>query len=260
MKIVSYLVAQASSPAGGASGAEVTHPIGVINARLRENLDIFNHPAALVDIIQQINILWAIIFIVLGALCVLNGYRWHKGIVIAISALVGLWVGAVLGERVGDVAIVSACAAGLLAIVSWPLMKYSVALFGGLAGAFAGANVWTAIGMDPGMHEMGALIGLVVVGMLAFLAFRAVVIVLTSVVGGSILVFGSLAALSTIPSWEQMISNGLQDKPLVVPVIVASAAGIGAVIQAGGGIKGLNQLSDKADPAKAKRAQQKAAA
>jgi hypothetical protein len=72
-----------------------------------------------------------------------------------------------------------------------------------------------------------------------------------------LLIFGVLAAMMYIDAWENALATSLQNKPLIVPLIVACAAGIGAVIQVGGGLKGLNEQADKADPVKQK---QKAAA
>ena len=250
-RLVLYIAQTA--PQGVASPEKSGNPIGLINERLRSNLDVLNHPDALTDIVRQINFVWALIFIILGGLSVLNGYRWHKGIIIVLAGLSGIWAGMALGSQVGDAMIAAACLSILFAILAWPLLKYSVAVFGGLAGAFAGANLWTAIGLQSDMHQMGALIGLVTVGMLAFMAFRAVVVMLTTVGGASLLVFGALASMMYIDSWENALANSLQSKPLIVPLIVACIAGIGAVIQVGGGLKGLNEQADKADPVKQKR-------
>ncbi len=246
-------IAQSTSEGGHLSPPPSGNPISLINERLRTNLDVLNHPDAMTEIVRQINLVWALIFIILGGLSVLNGYRWHKGIIIVLAALSGIWAGMALGAQVGDVMIAAACLSVLFAIIAWPLLRYSVAVFGGLAGAFAGANLWTAIGLQSELHYMGAMIGLIAVGMLAFMAFRAVVVLLTTVGGASLLVFGGLSAMMYIDSWENALANSLQSKPLILPLIVACAAGIGAVIQVGGGLKGLNEQADKADPVKQKR-------
>jgi len=132
-------------------------------------------------------------------------------------------------------------------VLAWPLMRYSAALFGGLAGAFAGANIWTAAGADPSLHHFGAIIGLVVIGMLAFLTFRSVVIVLTSVGGAVLFVLGAMALLVHISSFRNGLLNGIADNPMIIPVVAGCAALIGAVIQFGGGFKGLSEMADKAD-------------
>lgn len=246
MTALPFILAQASE-------SSIEGSVATVNERLRVQLDILNHPDSLAEVLTQINLVWAVIFIIVGAMCILNGYRWHKGIIILLAALAGIWAGITLGAHVGSVHIAAACFSILFAIVAWPLLRYAVSLFGGLAGAFAGANIWTAAGLDPQFHYMGAIIGLIIVGMLAFMAFRAVVVVLTSVGGASMLTFGLLAAMLYIQGWHEGIISGLQSRPLIVPVIVASAAIIGAVIQYAGGVKGLNELADKADPVKAKQ-------
>ncbi|MEQ9616780.1 MAG: hypothetical protein RLN60_01960 [Phycisphaerales bacterium] len=228
-----------------ASGSE--NPISVINARLRDHLDVLNHPDPLSDIVTNINLVWAVIFVLVGATCVINGYRWHKTVITVLAGMSGVYAGMLIGEHVGDTTIASACLALLFVILAWPLMRYSAALFGGLAGAFAGANIWTAVGADAEMHHVGAIIGLVVVGMLAFLTFRAVVIVLTAVGGAALFVLGGMALLMQIGSFRGGVLDGISDKPMIVPVVAGSAALIGAIVQFGGGLKGMNEMANKAD-------------
>ena len=159
-----------------------------------------------------------------------------------------------LGGAIGSTNVVAACVAVLFAVVAWPMMRYSVALFGGLAGAFAGANVWTACGFPAAQHQYGAVIGLTLVGMLAFIAFRGVVILLTSIGGATMVVLGALAALMQVDSWQSAISGAISANRLLVPFVVASTAAIGIVYQFGGGMTGLNAMATKADPALKKKA------
>ncbi len=246
------VLAQADGSGGGAAsgGQSGRNPFRALSAVLRENLDVLARPEALTSLLQRIDIVWSVIFIVVGGLCVLHGYRWHKVMMIVLAALAGVWSGTVLGDRVGSEEIAAICLAVLFAMLAWPLMRYSVALFGGLAGAFAGANVWTAIGQDPNHHWMGALMGLIVVGMLAFMTFRMVVIVLTTVGGATLLGLGAGAAFLQVEAWRGGILTALTENPLIFPIMVGSGAALGAVYQAGGGIKGLNESANKADPKK----------
>lgn len=223
------------------------NPVALINSRLWQNLDVLNHPGALEDILTRISLVWGAIFLIVGGLSLLNGYRWHKVVIVILAALAGVWAGTALGERLGSPAVIAACLSVLLAVVAWPCLKYAVAIFGGIAGAFAGANLWTAIGFDPGMHEMGAVIGLITVGMLAFLAFRPVVIILTVVGGATLLVFGGVSALLHMPAFDDATITAIQRNPLMVPVIAGSAAAVGAVVQSVGGWQGLKQSADRAE-------------
>lgn len=235
------------------SGAGV-NPFSQMRQKLNGKWDFLTDPRAMTDVLSQVHIVWSLIFVVVGGLCVMNGYRWHKGLILILAAILGIYAGTVLGERIGGTNVVAACAAVLFAVVAWPMMRYSVALFGGLAGAFAGANVWTACGFPGGQHQYGAVIGLVIVGMLAFMAFRGVVILLTTIGGASMLIMGVLAALMQIDSWRGGMTDAMNTNKLIIPIITASSAIVGAIYQFGGGVSGLNAMATKADPAAKKKA------
>ncbi len=238
----------AAREAGAVLSDTGENAIGVLNEVLRTQLDVLNHPAALSEMVLQINVVWAAIFVTIGFLCVIHGYKWHKTVILALAGMLGVWAGLTIGQRIGETTVVAACMSVLFVVLSWPLLKYSVALFGGLAGAFLGANLWTALGYPADDHHYGALIGLVVAGMLAFTAFRTVVIALTTVGGATLLTVGGLAALLQVEGWRQPLIDGMAAKPLLIPVVAAVVAATGAVIQAGGGFSGMNACANRADP------------
>lgn len=252
MRAITTLLAQASSSPPSNGGAMPLNDTGrnavaVLNESLSQRMDVLNHPDSLAQMITQINLVWAAIFIILGGICVLNGYRWHKTVVVILAGLSGIWAGMTLGRTIGDEVIVATCMAVLFAVVAWPFLRYAAAIFGGLAGAFAGANVWTALGYDATNHHLGALIGLIIVGMLAFMTYRAVVIVMTTVGGASLLIIGILTVLLHVETFNSALVGRMNDKPLMVPLIVGVAVIVGAVFQGSGGLKGLKELSDRAE-------------
>jgi len=230
---------------------------GQIARALTTHLDVFSQPDALTFLVTELHLVWAVIFILVGIACVLNGYRWHKIVVVVLAGMSGVLAGRILGAEIGDGRVAAVCFAVLFSVLAWPLLRYSVALFGGLAGAFAGANIWSALDLDPTQHKIGALVGLIVIGMLTFMTFRLVVIVMTAVGGASLLVFGALATLAHVDAWRDGLLRGLESNQLIVPIIAASAAIVGAVVQFSGGFKGMAAMADKADT---KRSQEKQAA
>lgn len=246
MDLITILLAQSQPISTEPVSDTGPNPVLLLNEQLDQRLDIFNHPDHLMPVLAQIHLVWAVIFILVGIMCVLHGYRWHKSLIIVLAGLSGIWAGATLGAQIGDGVIVGACLAVLCAVLAWPLLKYAVALFGGLAGAFAGANIWTATGYPSDQHHLGALLGLVVAGMLAFLAFRAVVIVLTTVGGASLLLVGVLAAMLQVEAWRAGIESGISQNHLLIPIVAGSAALTGAVIQFGGGFRGMNKMANAA--------------
>jgi len=234
-------------------------PGAIFSDALSTRLDVLSHPESMKSILSEVNIVWAGIFVFVGLLCVLQGYRWHKWLIVVLGGMAGVWAGTKYGAEIGSKHVAAACFGVLGAVLSWPMMRYSVALFGGLAGAFAGANIWTAVGQPAGDHRIGALVGLIVAGLMAFTAFRYVVVGLTTIGGATLLVFGAMAALMQMDTFRSSIVSGMSDHPLLVPVVTGSTALFGVIFQLSGGIKGMAQKADKADP-KAKPAQMKQAA
>ena len=225
-------------------------PLAIFSDSSLRRADLLNHPEKLAQALTDLNIVWALIFMVLGAICVFNGYRWHKLVIVLLAGLGGVWAGVEYGDTIGAQTIVATSLGLLAAMLAWPLLRYAASLFGGLAGAFAGANVWTAIGQPPEQHYVGAIVGLIIVGMLAFLAFRGVVVILTTVGGSTLPCLGAIASMIEVEAWRNAVINGMTEHPTVVPFIVGSVAVIGAVLQIGGGLKGLNTLSNNANATK----------
>ncbi|MBN8644845.1 MAG: hypothetical protein J0L61_06330, partial [Planctomycetes bacterium] len=97
------------------SGAGV-NPFTEMRKSLNGKWDFLTDPKSLNQVLSQVHIVWASIFIIVGGLCVLNGYRWHKGLILVLAAISGIYAGTVLGERIGGTNVVAACAAVLFAV------------------------------------------------------------------------------------------------------------------------------------------------
>jgi drug/metabolite transporter (DMT)-like permease len=206
----------------------------------------------------MLSIVWAVVFIVVGLLCMLSGARHYKAVVISLAFLVGMFAGYCLGERIDAPYIVAACLGVLLAVAAYPLMKYAVAAFGALTGAFVGANLWVGLAhamnkgggtaMPAEAYWIGALIGLIVCGMLAFILFKFSVMMFTSVSGATVAVLGVLCLLLSFQPWQSNIVSGLTASQLVVPLLVFVPAVIALILQqtwtpelAGAGLGGKDE-------------------
>ncbi len=222
--------------------------------RIFNRMDALAHPDNLVSALEQTGVVVAAIFVVTGLVCLLQGYKLYKGVVILLALILGGVVGYRLGLHIQAEIIVAGCLAVLLAVVAWPFMKYAVALAGGLAGAFIGANTWTALAdqinattgatVSPEAYWAGALMGIILFGMLSFILFELSVVLFTSVSGSVLAVLGIIALLLQVPSWREAIGGSLKAHPMVVPLLVIVPAVIGLVIQQHfGGLK-------KPEPAK----------
>ncbi len=202
--------------------------------------------------LQDLHVVLAGVFVAGGLACILQGYRIYKVVVIVIALITGLSLGSSLGTYVEADMIVAACLGILLAVVAWPLMKYAVAIAGGIAGAFIGANIWSVLASNPGKymdinvpagtHWAGALIGLILFGVLSFILFEISVLIFTSVSGAVLVTLGLIALLLNWPLSQDATARALQNNPMVVMIIMVVPTVIGLVLQQQwGGVKALKQ-------------------
>jgi len=197
-------------------------------------LDILNRPAELLDVLSQLPLIGASVIVIVGALCVLNGYRWHKWVIMVLAFLMGLGLGHLLSEKVGNAAIVAVSLGLLCAIISTPMLKVTVAVFAGLTGAFIGANVWSAVGGTPPDTEWaGAAMGFIILAMSSLILFRLVIVLFTSVGGAAMVVLGGITLLLHVPAWETAVREVLTGNQMLIPLLLCVAAVAGFVLQHG---------------------------
>ncbi len=224
-----------------ASGSGVLDTVTKVFSRA----DTLAHPNSLVQNLQALSVVWSVIFLVAGLLCMFNGYKFYRVATVVLALGIGLAVGYALGLKISAPYVVSGCVGLLLAVACFPMMKYAVAVLGGLSGAWVGANTWTAVshlvsGNDPQVanaaashHWVGALIGLIVFGMLAFILFKLSIVVFTSVSGSTLAVLGVLALLLQFKPWQESIASGLSAHAMIIPLLVFVLAMIGLILQEG---------------------------
>ena len=203
--------------------------------------DALAQPEALVEHLQTLSVVWAVVFLIVGLMCMLNGYRFYRFATVAIALIIGLFTGYWLGRQIQAPFVVAGSLGLLLAAMAFPLMKFAVAIFGGLTGAFVGANLWAGIAsalnkaintqIPVDAYWVGALVGLMLFGMLAFILFKLSVVLFTSVSGATIAVLGGLALLLSFDPWHDTIKSGLTASKLVVPLLVFVPAVIGLILQ-----------------------------
>ncbi len=219
--------------------------------------DTLAHPTNVITNLQSMSLIWAVLSVVIGLLCLFNGYRFYKTAVVMFALAIGLFGGYKLGQTIGAELIVGGCLGLLMAVICFPLMKYAIAVMGGIAGAFIGANLWSGVarmslvdGASSAAADnywIGALLGLVVCGLLAFILFKHSVVMFTSVCGATIAVLGAVALLMHISpdAARDSLANALQANAIVLPILVFVPALIGLILQ--------ETQNDKTSPAPAKK-------
>ncbi len=197
-----------------------------------QQMDIITHPEKLLDDLSKMPIIGGSVILVVGILCVLYGYKWHKWVVVALAFLLGLFVGHILSQQMGKSLIVAIALGVLFATIATPMLRWTVAVFGGLTGAFLGANAWTLAHATPADAKWaGAAMGFIALALLSFVIFRIVVVLFTSIGGAAMMVLGSITLLMQVPGWEPAIRSGLEGNQHLIPLLVTVAAVAGFVIQ-----------------------------
>ncbi|MBX3374802.1 MAG: hypothetical protein KF817_13305 [Phycisphaeraceae bacterium] len=205
----------------------------LLSGPLVDRLNVLNRPDDLLDGLASLPLVAAMSVVAVGVLCVLNGYRWHKWVVAILAFLAGLGIGHALAQEMGRPTIVAAAVGCLCAIVATPLLKITVAIFGGLTGAFIGVNAWSVAQPESvaDARWAGALLGFVVLAMASLILYRFVVVLFTSVGGSLMVVFGAITLLMHVPSWDGAVRETFTSTPMLVPLLVALAAVGGFVLQ-----------------------------
>lgn len=185
----------------------------------------------IISSLPSTELFFAIALFVIGSLLVLFGYKAYKFIVVFNCIALGFWLGGILGQRAQIATVCAVVGALLFGAISWPLMKYAVAVCGGLVGAVIGMLIWAYCEQPVEMAWAGGLIGLVVLGMLSFILFKTSVILFTCVQGSAMLVLGATALLMKYTSWSSDINNNLVNKPALMPILISSVAILGLLWQ-----------------------------
>ncbi|MEI8195305.1 MAG: hypothetical protein WCI73_05300, partial [Phycisphaerae bacterium] len=147
------------------------------------------------DSLVKAQIFFPITLAVIGILLLLFGFKAYRAVVVFNCIALGFWVGGLLGEKVRIATVAAVIGAVLLGAISWPLMKYAVALCGGLVGAIVGKVVWAWADLPPDLAWAGGLSGLIMIGLLSFLLFKLSVIFFSCVQGAAMVVLGVSALL-----------------------------------------------------------------
>jgi hypothetical protein len=162
----------------------------------------------------------AVILILLGIVFLLFGFSIFKVLVTLNAALLGGYVGMLIGEHSGVEVPASIIGALLSATFAWPTMKYSVAIMGGLFGMVLGVAFWRLANLDPTFGWSGGMTGMVLFGLLSFLLFRECVITFTSLQGAVMLVFGLLGLLLKYQDVGTPLAHHFQIKPFLLPLTI----------------------------------------
>src|SRR5207248_3732639 len=121
-----------------------------------------------IDSLVGAEVFFAAALSIIGVLLMMFGFKAYRWIVVFNCVALGFWLGGLLGEKAQITTVAAVLGALLLGAMSWPLMKYAVAVCGGLVGAVVGMAVWAYCEQPPEMAWAGGLMGVAVLGLLCF--------------------------------------------------------------------------------------------
>ncbi|MBN1844712.1 MAG: hypothetical protein JW810_03445 [Sedimentisphaerales bacterium] len=194
--------------------------------------------------IADISWLEAVVFVAFGVIYLAYGWRVFKALVVINFAVLGMYLGIYLGGKLGSGlwgGIIGVCALGTL---SYPFMRFGIAILGGMAGAVLGASFWRIIALPDPLIWAGALAGLVAGGLLAFSSYKTSIMLFTSLQGSMFVVIGMLALLNDYPNLGERLSVALNGHVFLLPALLVIPTFTGIFFQA----RLLKQESDWAMP------------
>jgi len=196
---------------------------------------------------QQMSTGSAILIALMGVVYLMYGWTMFRGLILLNAILIGAYLGVIVGGRyAAHPLICGLIGAVIAAATAWPLMKWAVAVIGGLVGAVLGSSIWLAANLDPAYSWAGALTGLVAFGMFSFILFRISIMMYTSVQGAIMVVMGMLSLILKYPDLSQQVLASLTSQPLVFPVAVGIPVVLGLIYQ-------QTHSSGESSPAPAKK-------
>lgn len=184
--------------------------------------------------ITSLGLLEALTFISFGVVCLLYGWRVFKVLVVISFALLGLFLGMTISDRIsgGDSRIIGGLVGlGLMAVLSVSLMRWAVGILGAIAGGIITSGIWYGCRLPEQYIWAGGLVGIVAGGMISFIIFKISVMLFSSLGGSGLMVTGALALLYLYPDTTEQVENLVFTEKWFLPVALIIPALVGIIMQ-----------------------------
>ena len=205
---------------------------------MREAVAVQTEPMTLAGVIdscwtQIVGLSWfeAITAIAFGAILLFHGWRIYKTLVVISFAMLGLFVGMAVGERIGSALWGAIIGLFVLGFLSLPLMQWGISLLGAIAGGVLATGLWYAVSLPERYVLAGSLIGIVAGGMISFIIVKAAVMLFTSLQGAILISAGALALLAEWSETGARTREIFFDQRWFFPAMLAFFTAAGIYIQ-----------------------------
>ena len=173
-----------------------------------------------------------LVFLVLGLVFLLYGYKLYKILVSVVFAGIGGLVGMLIGVHFGAPGwLIGLIGAIVLGILAWPLFRIGWGILGGAVFAAIALPFAVALTQSPVLGYTLAAVAFIAGMVLTIVLMRPLIIISTSISGAATLVEGVLLMLIRWPSAGDPIRAALESKPYLFVVLVALPAILGAILQ-----------------------------
>ena len=172
-----------------------------------------------------------ILFMLVGAVYLMYGWSLHKGLVTLNAAALGGFAGAWIGDKAGYPLASAITGAVLIALITFPLRKWAIAIMGALCGIVVGIGLWRSAGLETEMSWAGAAIGLISFGLASFILVRGSLIMYTSIQGSLMFIIGLLGLIMKYQDVTPKVTHNMISQPLILPIAVLVPTILGLVFQ-----------------------------
>jgi len=173
----------------------------------------------------------AFLLVLLGVVYLLFGFYLYKALITFNAAALGALIGLIIGQKFNQPVIGAVLCGFLAAALTWPQMKYAVALMGGLVGGVIGAGIWQSFGLETAYAWTGAMMGLIFFGLLSFILYRGSIMMYTSFQGSIMLVFGLLALILKYQEIGLPLASKMTVNSFLLPIFVLIPTILGILYQ-----------------------------
>jgi hypothetical protein len=180
---------------------------------------------------EQMNAGSAAILVIGGLVYLLFGSSIYKWLVMLNAAVLGAYLGA-LGGLKSNAVIPGAMTGGFIAAaMTWPLMRWAVAVMGALFGGMLGASIWLAFKLEPHLAWSGGGMGLIFFGMLTFILFRGSIVMFMSLQGSVMLILGVLGLIYKYQGLGPQLTDNMTRKPFFLAAAIFVPTILGMIYQ-----------------------------
>jgi hypothetical protein len=173
----------------------------------------------------------AVIAIAFGMILLFHGWRIYKMLVVISFAMIGLFLGMLIGAKAGSALLGAVVGMVLLGFVAMPLMQWGISILGAIAGGVLTATFWYAANLPDKYILAGALIGIIAGGMISFIVVKAAVMLFTSLQGAMFVILGALALLAVWDQTAVKIKEIFFEQRWFFPALLAVVTAAGIYIQ-----------------------------